>query len=202
MTQKPVLRPRKKEILERAASLFLERGYKATSVRDIAAAVGIEASSLYSHIQSKESILELLCHACADRFLEALDEILEDTHPSDISRLVKVFEFHIDTAFEDPMAGTVFSDEWKNLPEDRKKLYLEKKKSYEAKLSQLLSQLMEAGVVRKTDPSTLMHTLISSVRWLYHSKKPFSVEEKATYKKDIIEVWVNGLNNQKPESMG
>jgi len=198
MTQKPALRPRKKEILERAASLFLERGYKATSVRDIAAAVGIEASSLYSHFQSKESILELLCHACADRFHEALDEILEVAHPSDFSRLVKVLEFHIDTAFEDPMAGTVFSDEWKNLPEDRKKKYLEKKKSYEAKLTTLISQLMEAGAVRKVEPSILMNTLISSVRWLYHSKKSFSTEEKLAYKKDIIDVWVNGLKNQKP----
>ena len=77
-------------------------------------------------------------------------------------------------------------------------MYLEKKKSYEAKLTTLISQLMEAGVVRKVEPSILMNTLISSVRWLYHSKKSFSTEEKLAYKKDIIDVWVNGLKNQKP----
>ena len=72
----PGLRPRKKDILEKAARLFLERGYKSTSVRDIAFATGIEASSLYSHFPSKESILELLCHECADRFIAAMDAIL------------------------------------------------------------------------------------------------------------------------------
>ncbi|MBB2203830.1 TetR/AcrR family transcriptional regulator [Gluconacetobacter takamatsuzukensis] len=47
---------RRQEILEVAAQLFSERGYKATSIRQIADAVGMMAGSLYYHIQSKESL--------------------------------------------------------------------------------------------------------------------------------------------------
>ncbi|WP_246376746.1 TetR/AcrR family transcriptional regulator [Gluconacetobacter aggeris] len=47
---------RRQEILEVAAQLFAERGYKATSIRQIADAVGMMAGSLYYHIQSKESL--------------------------------------------------------------------------------------------------------------------------------------------------
>lgn len=187
------LRPRKKDILEKAARLFLERGYKATSVRDIAFATGIEASSLYSHFPSKESILELLCHECADRFNVAMDEILADTTGNDLSRIKQVLEFHIDTAFEDPMSGTVFSDEWKNLPDDKKLSYLEKKKAYENKFSGLLAALMDKGLIGKGDPAVKTNTLISSIRWLHHSKKKYKVEEKAAIKKEIVEFWINGL---------
>lgn len=187
------LRPRKKDILEKAARLFLERGYKATSVRDIAFATGIEASSLYSHFPSKESILELLCHECADRFNAAMDAILASAADNDLSRITRVLEFHIDTAFEDPMSGTVFSDEWKNLPEEKKVSYLEKKRNYENKFSGLLAALMEKGLIDKGDPTIKMNTLISSVRWLHHSKKKYTAEEKTAIKKEILDMLTHGL---------
>lgn len=48
----------KERILDCAIELFSNKGYEAVSVRDIAAAVGIKASSLYKHYENKESILE------------------------------------------------------------------------------------------------------------------------------------------------
>ncbi|MBM9403756.1 TetR/AcrR family transcriptional regulator [Gluconacetobacter azotocaptans] len=47
---------RRREILEVAAQLFAERGFKATSIRDIAEHVGMLAGSLYYHIKSKEAL--------------------------------------------------------------------------------------------------------------------------------------------------
>ncbi|NHN85169.1 TetR family transcriptional regulator [Acetobacter musti] len=47
---------RRDEILEIAAELFAERGYRATSIRDIADRAGMKAGSLYYHIASKEAL--------------------------------------------------------------------------------------------------------------------------------------------------
>ncbi|NHO32226.1 TetR family transcriptional regulator [Acetobacter sp. LMG 1636] len=47
---------RRDEILEIAATLFAERGYRATSIRDIAERAGMKAGSLYYHITSKEAL--------------------------------------------------------------------------------------------------------------------------------------------------
>ena len=44
-------------ILVAGLKLFADRGFHATSIRDVAAAAGVQSASLYSHFPSKESIL-------------------------------------------------------------------------------------------------------------------------------------------------
>ena len=50
----------KEKILKHALKLFATKGYKATTVRDIAGAVGIKQSALYNHFKNKDEILETL----------------------------------------------------------------------------------------------------------------------------------------------
>src|SRR5215831_5603946 len=53
----PRLKARRNEICLTAAHTFVERGFDATSVNDIAAALGITKAGLYHYISSKESLL-------------------------------------------------------------------------------------------------------------------------------------------------
>ncbi len=48
-------------ILEVASRLFYERGYHATTMRDLATGVGIKAASFYNHFSSKQEILMRVC---------------------------------------------------------------------------------------------------------------------------------------------
>ena len=50
----------KREILEASLDLFSVQGYEATSISQIANAVGIRKASLYSHFENKQAILEAL----------------------------------------------------------------------------------------------------------------------------------------------
>ena len=61
-------------ILEAAARMFVERGFEATSIRDIAAAVGISNPSLYHHFPSKIAILEQLLVEPLARSQQAVQE--------------------------------------------------------------------------------------------------------------------------------
>jgi TetR/AcrR family transcriptional regulator, cholesterol catabolism regulator len=60
---------RRDEILAIAAELFAERGFAATTVRDIGDAAGILSGSLYHHFDSKESMADELVHELLDRVL-------------------------------------------------------------------------------------------------------------------------------------
>ena len=70
-------RRRRQEILEAAAGVFHEKGYKATSIQDIADAVGILKGSLYYYIRSKEDLL---------------NEILQDVHQHAIANISRLDE--------------------------------------------------------------------------------------------------------------
>lgn len=48
----------KERIFEAAINLFAEKGFNATSMREIAEAVGIKKASMYSHYKSKDELLE------------------------------------------------------------------------------------------------------------------------------------------------
>ena len=52
--------PTKQKILEIAADLFAEKGFTETSLRELAKAVGVKASSIYNYFPSKSSILEYM----------------------------------------------------------------------------------------------------------------------------------------------
>ena len=64
-------------IIGKASAMFREKGFPATSMRDLAEAVGIEAASLYNHIQSKSDILQEIIFRTANEcnvHLEATEE--------------------------------------------------------------------------------------------------------------------------------
>ncbi len=50
----------KEKILKTSLKLFASKGYKATTVRDIAGAMGVKQSALYNHFKNKDEILETL----------------------------------------------------------------------------------------------------------------------------------------------
>jgi TetR/AcrR family transcriptional regulator, cholesterol catabolism regulator len=72
---------RREELLAIAAALFAERGFKNTTVRDIAEAAGILSGSLYHHFDSKESMVDELL----DSFQTSLFELYDDIVASDAS---------------------------------------------------------------------------------------------------------------------
>ena len=67
-------------ILDAAVQLFAERGYNATTLRDIADLVGIKAGSIYYHFPSKEAMLWRLYSETLTQLLGDLDAALPDGH--------------------------------------------------------------------------------------------------------------------------
>src|ERR687898_1147081 len=69
--------PRRDELLDIAAGLFAEKGFKNTTVRDIADASGILSGSLYHHFDSKESMVDEILSTFQAELFGRYDEILD-----------------------------------------------------------------------------------------------------------------------------
>ena len=86
---------RREELLAIAASLFAERGFKNTTVRDIADAAGILSGSLYHHFDSKEAMVDELLDTFQTELWKRYDEI----EASDLSPRAKL-EAVVRTSFD------------------------------------------------------------------------------------------------------
>jgi TetR/AcrR family transcriptional regulator, cholesterol catabolism regulator len=72
----PVSATRRDELLGIAAGLFAEKGFKNTTVRDIADAAGILSGSLYHHFDSKESMVDEILRTFQEELFGQYDEII------------------------------------------------------------------------------------------------------------------------------
>src|SRR3954466_3270091 len=105
---------RRRAIEDGAGGLFHERGYAATSVRDIAAALDIRGASLYAHVTSKEDVLFTLVDRAASAFEAAAAAAGEATRGRDAAtRLSALVRAHIGVIAADPELASVFVSEWR-----------------------------------------------------------------------------------------
>ena len=73
---------RRDELLKIAARLFAERGFRNTTVRDIADAAGILSGSLYHHFDSKESMVDEILQTFQQELFAGYDDILNSPRPA------------------------------------------------------------------------------------------------------------------------
>ncbi len=99
--------------------LFDERGYRETSMEQIATAVGMPTSGIYRYFSGKSDILATAMRRAADRISGELSMILgADDHPREV--LTRLIEAYVATSFANPELAFVYYAERVNLaPADR-----------------------------------------------------------------------------------
>ncbi|MCB0639346.1 MAG: TetR family transcriptional regulator [Lewinella sp.] len=157
--------------MEAAAELFRDKGYSATSMRDLAQAVHLQASSLYNHIQSKQEILREICFANARRFLAGITAI-EAEYATATERVRALLELHIQVAVQDFTSITSFNDEWRHLDAPALEEFMTLRRAYEQRFIGIIQAGIEAGEFKAVEPRIALYTLLSSIRWVYDWFKP------------------------------
>jgi AcrR family transcriptional regulator len=78
-------------ILDAAEALFAQRGYAGTTLRDVAAEVGLRTPSLYNHFPNKESLYEAVLERGIRPVLDVMDEVVEgrDRSERDVRQIVE-----------------------------------------------------------------------------------------------------------------
>jgi AcrR family transcriptional regulator len=172
---------RRDELLELAATMFAERGLRATTVRDIADSAGILSGSLYHHFSSKEEMVDELLRGFLDWLFARYQEIVA-TQPNPLERLKGLFMASFE-AIEDRHAQVViYQDEAKHLAGQPRFAYLDERNKEQRKMwLDLLNQGVEQGYFRPDIDVDLVYRFIRdttwvSVRW-YQPGGPLTAEE-------------------------
>lgn len=184
---------KKQKILEAAARLFREKGYTTTSMRDLAQAVNLKASSLYNHISGKEEILREICFNNAERFHRELDQI-EQREDNAEAKVRALIHLHIQVATEDITSITAFNDEWRHLTEPHLSEFIGQRKAYEARFRSIIEAGIKDGSFKVFNTSIALYTIFSAIRWIYDWYRPgknISIEQ---LEEEIAGLLLGGLN--------
>lgn len=157
---------RQMDILEAAATLFAQRGYAATSVRDIGEQVGLLGGSLYHHIKSKEALFvrvhDIALQMAEDRIALAVSQLVDPWDRLEAA-CVTMLEIQLDPA---SLTMPLMNDFGTAPPEIRERL-VAKRDAFEAIFRDLVRDLpldpsVDRGVYR-----LLLLTLLNNVSGWY-----------------------------------
>ncbi len=183
---------KKELILRKAAIMFREKGFAATSMRDLAESVGIEAASLYNHIRSKNEILESICFEVANRFNTNID-LVESGNKGSIAKIETLLRFHIRQMLDHYEEVYVGDREWKHLDEPYLSNYQSQRRNYRKKFASIIAEGIEKGEIRKIDAPTavliLLHAVSGIESW-HRSRAKISGEE---LENNMVTILVEGL---------
>lgn len=161
------LREKQQKILEVAIELFKEKGYPASSVRDLATKLNIKAASLYAHIRSKEEILEWICFGVAQDFFDELQDVKNTNLPPQ-EKLNLFIDKHLAVVLKSRDVTHIYSNEWKHL-EERLIEFKELRKNYQQEVEQFIAEIYAAENWELKSPAFttrfILHTLNNSYFW-------------------------------------
>ena len=181
---------KKEVIIEKASKLFREKGFGAASMRDLAEHVGVEAASLYNHIQSKSEILQTICFKVANEFLTNLDAVESSPQPT-LKKMEAVIRLHIRMMLDQYEYVYIADHEWRHLPEPYLSNFLNQRRNYRKRLGDLVEDGIAKGEIKSIEPYTAVLVILSAISGIdswQRSRKSTSAEAlEANMVKFLIE---------------
>lgn len=178
----------RQRILDAAARTFLDKGYSATTLNDIASAARLRAGSIYYHFESKELILEEVLDIGIRRIADAVKRDVEalppNTLPSDKIRVG--IETHLRTLLQQGPYSSANIRVFGQVPRTVQQRNLKLRGIYADFWRDLLSEARDAGEIDKNfDLSLIRMFLFGALNWTVEWYKP----GKRTLSEFADEVW-------------
>ena len=183
---------KKEVIIEKASRLFREKGFGAASMRDLAEHVGVEAASLYNHIQSKSEILQTICFKVANEFLTNLDAVETSPQPT-LKKMEAIIRLHIRMMLDRYEFVYISDHEWRHLPEPYLSNFLNQRRNYRKRLGDIIEEGIARGEIKAIDPYTAVLVILSAISGIdswQRSRKTTSAEALESH---MVKYLIEGL---------
>jgi len=176
------------QIRQMTIHLFHERGYPATSIRDIARHLDIKSSSLYYHFHSKQDLLFDVLNRIMDELIRGLEaHVARGQSPQE--KLVAAVRFHISFHMEHRAEAFISHSELRFLSPENFRRIVEKRKRYEEIFQEVLREGVEAGVLEIPDVKVVSYAILlmcTGVSSWFSEKGRLRGEEVARIHEELI----------------
>jgi AcrR family transcriptional regulator len=158
----------RRQILDHAAKLLRINGYASTSLRDIAAATGMKAGSLYYHFSSKEELAESVMSEGIERIRRSVEAALAAQAPDadPLDNIAVAITAHLQALH---VAGDYASANircFAHVPAEMKARLRKVRERYEADWRKLIAKARAAGrLAPDIDDDALRYVLFGVMNW-------------------------------------
>lgn len=153
--------PKTLEAIRKAGlRLIFEHGYEATSLRQLAAEVGIRPSSLYNYMHTKQDLLFSLIEMHMQELLDQVDAALTDVGEP-VDRLAAFVAFHVRYHMVRKSEVSVVNFELRSLDAEHYATVVEMRKRYESRLSDVIEDGIQRGIFGPLDVAVATFAILA-----------------------------------------
>ena len=169
----------------KVVNLIRDKGYKATTMRDIAAAMECDVSNVYNYLSSKQGFLEKVIFEMDHLFQTRMNEIMDSGLTPD-RQLEEVIRMYVDFSINQPAEVGILLNEWRHLPPEKIIEFKSQKSKFEHKVKQILTSGIEDHSFKSMNIELATHLILSSLRLLFNHPvqgiNPFNLQKEiSTY---------------------
>jgi AcrR family transcriptional regulator len=155
-------------VFRAAARLMVQKGYGATSISDIAQAVGMTKAGLYHHTTGKQDLLfQILIHAIDGVERDVIEPVKQLEDPEE--RLREIIRLHLRRLFQNGLEFALLFPERRHLEPARQDAVVQRGKNYLGLICVALSELADQGKLRDLDINIaavhILQTITGIARW-------------------------------------
>jgi TetR/AcrR family transcriptional regulator, cholesterol catabolism regulator len=163
---------RSEEVYVAALRLFREKGYHATSMQDIAAAVGLYKGSLYHYIGGKEDLLVRVFERAMGALLADVERVASDAALAPSEQLRRIVEAHVLAVSTNLDALTVYLHEWRSLAGEALVEVRRQRERYLALVTGVVRRGISCGEFGSTDARVATFAVLGMCNWLCQWYRP------------------------------
>lgn len=158
------------DLLEVVTQVFIERGYEAASMSDLARASGLTKSAFYHHVSGKEELLRRATSRALDALAAVFDE-LADVAPRPVDRLEVVLRRTTEILVAELPYVTLLLRVRGNTDVERE--VVDRRRAFDARLAGIVHEAMDAGEIRADiDPRLVTRLLFGMVNSIVEWYRP------------------------------
>jgi TetR/AcrR family transcriptional regulator, cholesterol catabolism regulator len=193
---------RRSELISKSIPIFSAKGFRGTSMNDLAAATGLSKSSLYHYFDSKEDILVEIYDDVLRHNVEAAQRVRDSELPTEL-KLRQLFLERVEYVCRNRRILQVFFEEEAELPRRLLSRVFETRTAYVDLIEGLINKGVEEGVFKiTTSPTIVVNTLLGATNWIYKWYSPRGPRSPQQLGEDITDLLLRSITVPSADRVG